>query len=158
MYGRPFVFRDGPPRLPAWTGPGRWGIRPGREWLEHRCRTADNCIRSPEVVMRSSLLRQVGGFRPELPHTADFEMWMRLALHADVGYIAGPHQAYYRDHSASMHRRRFGTALADLAQMQAAFEVIFRDHGPLVLKLPGMPDESSPDRERVLPRNWQTSA
>jgi hypothetical protein len=108
--------------------------------------------------MRSSLLRQVGGFRPELPHTADFEMWMRLALHADVGYIAGPHQAYYRDHSASMHRRRFGTALADLAQMQAAFEVIFRDHGPLVLKLPGMPDESSPDRERVLPRNWQTSA
>jgi hypothetical protein len=82
--------------------------------------------------MRSRLLRELGGFRKELPHTADLEMWMRLAVHADVGFIVGPHQAYYRDHAGGMHRRQFGTALADLEQFKAAFEVLFRDQGQAI--------------------------
>jgi hypothetical protein len=93
VYGRPLLFRDDHSRPRPRAGKGRWAIWPGREWFELRCRLTENCIRSPEVVMRSSLLRQIGGFREELPHTADFELWMRLALYSDVGYVRGPHQA-----------------------------------------------------------------
>lgn len=128
VYGAAPVFRDGDRRPPARNGPPRWTIWPGREWFELRCRATENCIRSPEAVVRSSLLRRVGGFRQELPHTADLELWMRLALYADVGHIGGPPQAYYRDHPASMHRQRFGTELADLQQIGAAFTLLFRDH------------------------------
>ena len=82
--------------------------------------------------MRSSLLRRVGGFREELPHTADFEMWMRLALHSDVGYVWGPHQAWYRDHPMGMHHQQFGTTLADLTQIWTAFQLLFRDHAQMI--------------------------
>jgi glycosyltransferase involved in cell wall biosynthesis len=132
VYGRALVFRDDRPRPRPKTGPARWTIWPGREWFEMRCRMTECCIHSPEVVVRTSLLRQLGGYRDELPHAGDLEMWMRLALHADVGYIAGPHQAYYRDHLQAMHRVGYGTVLADLVQVRAAFEVLFRDHGLIV--------------------------
>jgi hypothetical protein len=73
-----------------------------------------------------SVARSAGGFREDLPHTADLELWMRLALHADVGYIMGPYQAYYRDHAAGLHRRLFNTRIADLAQVKKAFEAVFQ--------------------------------
>jgi hypothetical protein len=73
-----------------------------------------------------SVVQNAGGFREDLPHTADLELWMRLALHADVGYIKGPYQAYYRDHLAGMHRRMFNTRIANLAQVKKAFEAVFQ--------------------------------
>lgn len=132
VYGRALVFRDDRPRPRPRTGPGRWRIWSGREWFEWRCRMTECCIYSPEAVVRTSMLQQLGGYREELPQAGDFEMWMRLALHADVGYIAGPHQAYYRDHLQSMHRERYGTVLADLMQVRAAFEILFRDYAQVI--------------------------
>ncbi len=132
VYGRARVFYgDRRPRK-ARTSRPHWSIWKGREWFEIRCRLTENCMRQPEVVMRTSTLKKAGGFRPELPHAADMEMWMRLALHADVGFIDGPHQAFYRDHSAGMHRRQFGTKLADLAQVTSAFETLFRDYSHMI--------------------------
>ncbi|HXQ20492.1 MAG TPA: glycosyltransferase family 2 protein [Candidatus Acidoferrales bacterium] len=133
VYGRPLVFRDDRHRPQPANGPGRWTIRRGRDWFAARCHTAENCVRSAEVVVRSRLLRQLGGYRDELPHTADLEMWMRLALYADVGYIIDSHQAYYRDHVASMRHQRFGTSLADLMQVRAAFVILFHDHGAAIV-------------------------
>jgi len=104
-----------------------WRIRRGREWFESRCRITENCVQQPTVVMRTSVLKKVGGFRHELPHTADMEMWIRLSLYADVGYIGGSYQGFYRVHSAGMHLSRFGTRLADLSQVTAAFESLFRE-------------------------------
>ncbi len=127
-YGPALVFEDSNtlPRPSSLATPTRWIVRDGREWFEQRCRALANCIYSPEVVIRTRLLHELGGYRTELPHTADFELWMRLALHGDVGYVAGPYQAYYREHARSMHRVDFGSELADLAQVAAAFEAIFR--------------------------------
>ena len=34
--------------------------------------------------MRTSVLREIGGYRADLPHTADFELWMRFARHAEL--------------------------------------------------------------------------
>jgi glycosyltransferase involved in cell wall biosynthesis len=127
VYGRVHRFYgDGRPGR-ARTGRTRWRIHPGIEWFEGRCHLTENCIAQPSVVMRTSILKKVGLFRPELPHTADMEMWLRLSLYADVGYIDGVDQAFYRVHSAGMHRSRFGTVLADLSQVAAAFEILFQE-------------------------------
>ena len=129
VYGHALVFDGDRPCPQPRTTRGAWTIWQGREWFELRCRMTECCIYSPEVVIRTQLLRQVGGFRSELPHACDFELWMRLALYADVGYIAGPDQACYRDHAAGMHRQQFGTVLADLVQVKAAFQLLFQEHG-----------------------------
>ena len=92
-------------------------------WLERRFRQAHDCIVSPEVVVRTSLQKRVGGYDPRLPHTGDIEMWMRLAANADVGYLRGVDQAYYRVHGQNMRIRPI-TPLMDLRQQRLAYEVV----------------------------------
>jgi len=127
VYGRPVHFEDGsePPR--ARTAVKGWSVWSGDWWLERRFREAQGCITSPEVVVRTELQRTVGGYDPGLPHAGDVEMWMRLAAHAQVGYIRGVDQAYYRRHPSSMSRVRFGR-LDDLMQRRAAYERIIARH------------------------------
>jgi len=132
VYGRCAILRDDLPRPPLEARPAGWTIWPGHEWIEGRCHAAENCIHSPEVVARTSLMKRLGDYRAELPHTADFELWMRLAAYADVGYVSGPQQAFYRDHSASMRRQRFYSPLAELRQLGMAFDILFRDHGEVI--------------------------
>jgi len=127
VYGRPIHFIDGGP-LPAARGEGwkhgDWDVHTGHSWLERRFRTGHGCITSPEVVMRTSLQREIGGYDPELPHAGDIEMWMRLAAHADVAHVRGADQAFYRVHGANMSTTDFGGQLDDLRQRRAAFESV----------------------------------
>ena len=84
----------------------------GAEWLAGRCRAGHNVISSPEVVVRGAIQRAVGGYRPDLPHLADFEMWLRIAAVSNIAYVRGAPQAFYRRHSATMTTER--TRLIDL--------------------------------------------
>jgi hypothetical protein len=109
-----------------------WTVWRGRDWLADRCRTGRNALRSPEAVMRTSVLRAVGEYSAALPHAGDFEMWMRAASVADVGYVAGATQAYYRVHAANMHNVVFGSdeakgTLVDLEQRHECFVSVFQD-------------------------------
>jgi glycosyltransferase involved in cell wall biosynthesis len=133
VYGRALVFTDDQPRPRPATGPAKETIWRGQEWFAVRCRLIENCIRAPEVVMRTSCLRIVGGFREELPHSGDLELWMRFALQADIGYISGPDQASYRDHAAGLHHTHFSDDLIEHQQMSAAFELVLRDYGEKIL-------------------------
>ena len=72
-----------------------WTVWPGRQWLADRCRSGLNVITSPEVVVRTSVIRRVGGQQP-LAHTHDMEMWMRISAFSDVGRVDGPDQAWHR--------------------------------------------------------------
>jgi glycosyltransferase involved in cell wall biosynthesis len=119
-YGHPIRFREGTPPRAARTTVRGWSVWAGRWWLERRCRTCISCISSPEVVVRTSLQKMVGGYDPQLPHTGDTEMWLRLAAHADVGYIRGADQAFYRIHENNMTKTR--TTLVDLHQRRLAYE------------------------------------
>jgi glycosyltransferase involved in cell wall biosynthesis len=127
VYGRPLVFFNDRSRPQPVNAPARWSIWRGREWFDIRCRLIENCIRSPEAVMRTRMLRQFGGFH-DLPHAGDLELWMRFALYADVGYVSGPEQAYYRDHTSGLHRAQYGSAIRDHKQITAAFDAIFQNH------------------------------
>ena len=125
-YGRPRHFVDGTSPRPR-TKLKSWTIWPGVEWLERRCRSGYNCITSPEVVMRKSVVDAVGGQRP-LRHTHDMEMWMRLAAVSNVGYVKGPDQALHREHAASLSAQQVDMVV-DLTERAAAFDVLFEGVG-----------------------------
>ncbi|HEY6630835.1 MAG TPA: glycosyltransferase [Rhizobiaceae bacterium] len=132
VYGNAIHFsRD----LPPSRSQGRdWIIWSGVDWLEQRCRTGYNVAASPEVVMRTSVLRAIGGYRPDLPHAGDFEMWLRASAVADVGFLIGVDQAYYRHHTGNMHEKDFksGTPhgqFTDLNERWRSFEAVFSGVG-----------------------------
>jgi glycosyltransferase involved in cell wall biosynthesis len=116
---------------PARTVATSWIIWHGHKWLAHMCKTGQNIMRSPEAVMRTSILRQLGGYRADLPHAGDFEMWMRAATISDIGFIGGADQAYYRIHSNNMHHSSFDLC-ADVSQRLRAFDRIFAERSELL--------------------------
>lgn len=123
-YGHPIHFQHDKPLPPARTESQGWSVWPGHWWLERRFRAGTGCITSPEVMVRTKLQREVGGYDPELPHAGDIEMWMRFAAHADVGYVRGVDQAYYRLHGANMSKVDFGGQLDDLSQRLIAYNAV----------------------------------
>ena len=132
VYGRSVPFVATPP--PARTKESDWIVWPGADWLRMRCLSGYNVIASPEAMMRTSLLRDFGLYRPDLPHAGDFEMWMRVAAVADIGFLVDVDQAYYRQHAANMNVRMFrsGTAegqLIDIRQRWKAFETVLTGVG-----------------------------
>jgi hypothetical protein len=124
VYGRPLHF-SGADLPPARTGVRSWTVWSGDSWLEYRCRLGVNCITSPEVLMRTSVVREVGGQRA-LAHTHDMEMWFRLARAADVGWLDGPDQAWHREHAQSLSARDVDV-LTDLSERADAFTTLFTD-------------------------------
>jgi hypothetical protein len=122
-YGAPLIFSDD--NIPiARSDATAWIIWSGLEWIAHRCRTGYNSLRSPEAVMRTSVLNEIGHYRADLPHAADFELWMRAAAVSGIAYIAGADQAYYRIHDSNMHHSSFDMT-ADLAQRLRCFDITF---------------------------------
>ncbi|ARO23311.1 glycosyltransferase family 2 protein [Rhizobium sp. TAL182] len=86
---------------------------------------ASNLVPTPTAVVRTALQKQVGGYRKELPHAGDMEMWLRLASHADVGFIKED-QAVYRRHASNMSLQYYGeNILSDLLQRKKAFDALF---------------------------------
>ena len=59
-----------------------------------------NRVRAPGVVVRRRAYEQVGGFRTDLPHAADWEMWTRLAAAGPLVFVDEV-LARYRRHGAS---------------------------------------------------------
>ena len=129
VYGKVVRFADGEKLPPARTTSCPPTIWPGRWWLEQRFEEAHACIFSPEVVVRTSVQHQVGGYNPNLYHTADHEMWLRLAAHADVGFVHAD-QAYKRTHDNMMS----GVVddLLHLNQLRAAYESVLSSYGEVL--------------------------
>jgi glycosyltransferase involved in cell wall biosynthesis len=107
---------------PARTRTRSWSVWHGRDWVSDRCRRGSNVIRSSDALVRRSVLEAVGGYREDLPHSGDFEWWLRAALVADVGMVCGVDQMYYRLHGENMSRVHYGSALANLHETKKAFD------------------------------------
>lgn len=130
VYGHYVRFDGVHPRAAARTGQADWRVYDGPAWLQRRFRHGNGCMASPEVVVRTSVQRAVGGYDPELPHTGDIEMWMRFAAHADMGYLRGVDQAYYRVHESNMSAGyRVDAGLGDLRQRWAAYAAFLAKEG-----------------------------
>jgi glycosyltransferase involved in cell wall biosynthesis len=127
VYGRALWCVDGAPLRAARTRTRHWSVWPGERWIEHRFRQVENPIISPEIVVRTPLQKRVGGYDPQLPKAADMEMYMRLAAYADVGFIHGADQAYYRVHGQNMSKAV--SVLMDLRQRRSVFEMVLDRYG-----------------------------
>src|SRR4051812_26069578 len=58
----------------------------GQEWLRLVCQRGHCVTSTPTAIVRTSIQQAIGGYRSDLPHTADVEMWMRFAVHSDIAY------------------------------------------------------------------------
>jgi glycosyltransferase involved in cell wall biosynthesis len=128
VYGRAPYFQSGRqlPRVGGtWRGTRVW---PGVAWIRRRCRAGHNCISSPEVVVRTAVQRQVGGYDAACRHASDLNMWLRIAAVSDVAYVRGAAQALYRVDGDGMLRGMLSGAdgpVVDLRERRAAFERFF---------------------------------
>jgi hypothetical protein len=135
VYGRAIKLVTGQP-LPACTvgAPGSERVENGQRWLEQVCHARENPIHSPELITRTGLQHALGGYRETLPHTADLEMWLRFAAHADVGILATD-QAYYRVHGKNMHLKQFSASIDHLEQRYAAFKMAFTEQAARITQV-----------------------
>nr|WP_245778143.1 glycosyltransferase [Lentzea xinjiangensis] len=132
VYGRVVYYSDHTAlprvaRLPVTSKVWR-----GEEWIANRFRSSRNVISSPEVVVRTEVQQKVGGYRSDLPHAGDLEMWLRIAAVSDIGYVSGRPGAYYRVHENSMMRTTFKSVFADLEQRRDVFDLVLEQN-------PGLP-------------------
>lgn len=134
-YAAPVYGKDPPPVRLEDTG---WTLWRGRDWIGRMCRSGRNFVVSPEAVMRLDVLRRLGGYNLELPHSADMEIWLRAAALSDVGRINGADQAYYRVHASNMHRTANAGLLFDLESRRDAFLSAFAKEAGMLAGAEGM--------------------
>jgi GT2 family glycosyltransferase len=131
VFGRALELHPDGSKRPFLTGIAKYddadvSVVPGLEFIE--VSTCENRVPTPTAVVRTSLLKRLGGYRHELPHTADMELWLRLAAHGPVG-IVGECQAVYRRHNANMSLAYSRTLLPDFQQRKAALDWFLRTSG-----------------------------
>ena len=102
-----------------------WSVYPGRQWLGLAARRGRCFLSSPEAVMRREALAQTDLYDPRLPHSGDFDMWLRTAARWDVGRVNGPVQAHYRVHDSNMHLTTYQGWVTDLIERRRTFQILF---------------------------------
>jgi len=70
-----------------------------------------NYITHSGTLLRAEVQRELGSYDPRLPHTGDWDMWLRAAARHRVGYVAQPLYGY-RMHGGNMRHRRISPAQA----------------------------------------------
>ena len=140
-YGRGAYYHahDSMPLIDKPRREAAWRILSGGEFLERACRTAmgqnDGCA----TVVRTATQKHVGHYRPALPYSADFEMWLRFARLGPVA-VTKSIQGIMGVHDSSVtlvarraeHRAGRDRLTLDLWRDKAAFEVFFAHEGALL--------------------------
>jgi glycosyltransferase involved in cell wall biosynthesis len=103
-------------RIPAWEKPSN----------DPSLFFQANHIQCPAAVVRRALYERAGGFRPELAHTADCEMWAR-ALAVGGGVLSPLPLASYRIHGNNDTARvvTSGEWLRDHGRLRAVFSALY---------------------------------
>jgi hypothetical protein len=134
VYGRDIPFRTWPPaEEPRATD--RYRVMGYEEFLAAACQLGHTGIQSPTAIVRTSVHRVIGMYRPELPHSGDTEIWLRMAAFADVAVVDAD-QAFRRLHQHNMSLSY--SPLARLEEQRKAFDTHFesaRDPNPRIAAL-----------------------
>jgi glycosyltransferase involved in cell wall biosynthesis len=99
-----------------WTGISRLEARSAQvipRWVDKIA--VENHIPAPSIVVRRQAYEDLGGFDSRLPHTADWDMWKRIASSYPIWYEPAV-LASYRVHSKSDTSRlmRTGANIQDI--------------------------------------------
>jgi glycosyltransferase involved in cell wall biosynthesis len=138
-YGKAFQLVDDststqPVTIDFRTAKRDFRILVGLEFIELFERSGSiNFVPTPTAVVRTALQKRLGGYRTELPHTGDMEMWLRLAAHSSVG-VFDTYQAVWRCHGANMQLPYYldNYQLRDLEQRKAALDCFFQNCGRVI--------------------------
>jgi len=122
------VVRTNTPDFAAVPAPSTYltQVIPGPDFVEECVRKCNNLVEAATAVVRTSVQKTIGGYRKDLPHCCDFEMWLRCASVSAIGRISAP-QGFYRRHGANMSTAYVERKGYD--QLRAAFESFFREFG-----------------------------
>lgn len=129
-YGQDLEWRLGTPfpgfsRAPTAAG---WRVREGRDFLHERCRYPERLVSYGMILTRTSFQKTAGHYRPELPHSDDFEMLLRLACLgrvADIDAVVG----IRRIHNSNRSREVAGERTGGMIERMDAFDSFFRNEG-----------------------------
>jgi glycosyltransferase involved in cell wall biosynthesis len=111
-------------------------VMSGVEYIEMS--GSQDLVPTATAVVRSALQKQLGGYRRDLPHAGDMEMWLRFAGHGGVGMFDSP-QAVYRRHGSNMSLSYYVAGelvLPDLEERAAVFEAFFDGAANRLFDLP----------------------
>lgn len=128
VYGHPLHFA-GPVPARAQLHDRGWSVWAGADWLADRCSKAVSCITTSEAVVRTSVMREIGGWETRLKLAGDMKMWLSVAALSDVGRVDGPDQVFHREHPASVSATQGDHPFIDLTERRSAFELFFADMG-----------------------------
>ncbi len=132
VHGRQIAFEH-TPLVPEGADALQCGytLQTGASFIESVCGEAQNPVATPTAVVRTSAQHAVGGYDPQLPHTADLEMWLRLATCGDVLSLEAP-QAFKRHHGKNMQLAFLTNPEGDIAERRQAFASFFERFGSRV--------------------------
>ena len=114
------------PSLPERSAEPGWTVMSGENFF--RANRFGNPVATCTAVMRTQVQRTIGGFRADLPHAGDMEMWLRIAALGSVGYVHAV-QGIYRRHTHSMSVSAIRNRMQDLHQRKSALDDVFYFHG-----------------------------
>src|SRR3569833_941361 len=121
------ITDDGAVELPPAPSSPEHRIVTAAEFLQ-RCCDVGNPVPTPTAVVRTKLQQQLGGYRADLPHTGDMEMWMRFAANSAIGVFRSV-QAYYRWHPGNMSSRYYANLIGDRRERLLACSEILQRWG-----------------------------
>src|SRR4051794_13601705 len=128
-YGTDIHCRAGDPLPNTDTGADApWVIWSGDDFIRARCRKPEAYIAAGMVLMRTALHKRAGHYRPELPHTDDFEILLRLARLGSAAYTPAV-QGYKRIHGWNRTNQFLSNRTQDLRERLAALESFFSREG-----------------------------
>jgi glycosyltransferase involved in cell wall biosynthesis len=125
VWGPALFVRDGQPTEPDEPPRPGWHVISGIEFLYSIAYR--NIVHTCTAVVRTSVQKQVGGYLETLPHAGDLEMWMRIALHARVGYVNAC-QGVYRQHVSNMSTAYYRRMIADFEQRKIVLDTLFNNY------------------------------
>lgn len=113
---------------------GRWqGLSPLETTIDGRIPDAlqhlasEQRIMTPSICVRREVYERIGGFHPALSCAEDWEMWVRIARHYAIGYVAEPLAVYRMQDASNTGRNMRSGAVVDMNRKAIA---IISEHLP----------------------------
>ncbi|MCK4816129.1 glycosyltransferase, partial [bacterium] len=101
-----------------------------------------NFISAPSVLLRTEILRDLGGFDPDCIFMQDYDLWFRLLKNYEMRVLPKP-VVYYRWHGGNLtykatpateaERARVLRKAAELLEPEEIFPVLWKDRRPEVI-------------------------
>lgn len=129
VYGKDVPLRENEPKAEiANVSSARYETVSGHHFIERFCKRGVFQIPGATMVVRTQAHKAAGYYRPELPHSDDYDLWLRLAMLGDVAEL-DTIQAMLRIHSANRSNAFARLQIDHIAHTEMAVDCFFSHEG-----------------------------